>query len=213
MKTRYKWTVEDYHQLIETGLLEGKPVELLEGELIVRWSAPTASLANPQSELSPEGVPHSFTNRTVADYLRILLQGKAFVSEAHPITLDNSEPEPDIAVVRLPKDIYKQHHPYPQDIYWLIEISNYTLEKAEQCGLGGFPHEQLFQEDLKEKTITYARNGISEYWVIDLPHKKLWVFTQPTSQGYSQIQEFTSGNISPLSFPDVAIAVNDLLLY
>ena len=47
MKTRYKWTVEDYHQLVETGLLEGKPIELLEGELI---------------EMSPEGVPHSFTN-------------------------------------------------------------------------------------------------------------------------------------------------------
>ena len=42
MKTRYKWTVEDYHQLVETGLLAGKPVELLEGELI---------------EMSPEGVP------------------------------------------------------------------------------------------------------------------------------------------------------------
>ena len=34
MKARYKWTVDDYHQSIETGLLEGKPVELLEGELI-----------------------------------------------------------------------------------------------------------------------------------------------------------------------------------
>ena len=45
MKTRYKWTVADYHQLIETGLLEGKPVELLEGELI---------------EMSPEGIPHSY---------------------------------------------------------------------------------------------------------------------------------------------------------
>ena len=107
MKTRYKWTVEDYHQLIETGLLEGKPVELLEGELI---------------EMSPEGIPHSFTNRSVADYLRTLLNGKAMVSEAHPITLDNSEPEPDIAIVRLPDDIYKQHHPYPQNIYWLIVL-------------------------------------------------------------------------------------------
>ena len=67
------------------------------------------------------------------------------VSEAHPITLDNSEPEPDIAIVRLPNDIYKQHHPYSQDIYWLIEVSNRTLEK-----------------DTTEKTITYARNGISE---------------------------------------------------
>ena len=181
MKTRYKWTVEDYHQLIETGLLSGKPVELLEGELI---------------EMSPEGIPHSFTNRTVANYLRTQLNGKALISEAHPITLDNSEPEPDIAVVHLPQDIYKQHHPYPEDIYWLIEVSNRTIEK-----------------DLKEKTITYARNGIPEYWVIDLPHNKVWVFTQPNQRSYDRVEEFTTGNISPLAFPDIAIAVDNLLLY
>ena len=181
MKSRYKWTVADYHQLVETGLLAGKPVELLEGELI---------------EMSPEGVPHSYTNRTVGDYLRNLLHGVAFVSEAHPITLDNSEPEPDIAVVRLPTDLYKQHHPYPEDIYFLIEVSNRTLER-----------------DLNEKTIIYARNGIPEYWVIDLPHKKLWVFTQPDLNGYSQTQELTTGNISPLSFPNISLEVKNLLLY
>lgn len=181
MKTRYKWTVTDYHQLVETGLLEGKPVELLEGELI---------------EMSPEGIPHSYTNRSVADYLRTLLDGLAFISEAHPITLDNSEPEPDIAIVRLPKEIYKQHHPYPEDIYWLVEIANRTLDK-----------------DLNEKTITYARNGIAEYWVIDLPNRKLWVFTQPETQGYSQTQEFTKGSISPKSFSNVSVEVKNLLLY
>ena len=181
MKSRYKWTVADYHQLVETGLLEGKPVELLEGELI---------------EMSPEGVPHSYTNRTVGDYLRNLLHGLAFVSEAHPITLDNSEPEPDIAVVRLPTDIYKQHHPYPEDIYFLIEVSNRTLDR-----------------DLNEKTIIYARNSIPEYWVIDLPHNNVWVFTQPDLNGYSQTQELTTGIISPQSFPNISLEVKNLLLY
>ncbi len=90
MKTLYQWSVAEYHHMIETGLLEGKPVELLEGEVI---------------EMSPEGIPHSFTNRSVGNYLRQLLQDKALISEAHPITLDNSEPEPDIAVVRLPDTI------------------------------------------------------------------------------------------------------------
>ena len=181
MKTRYKWSVADYHQLIETGLLEGKPVELLEGELI---------------EMSPEGIPHSYTNRAVANYLRNLLDSLAGISEAHPITLDNSEPEPDVAIVRLPETIYADHHPYPEDIYWLIEISNQTLEK-----------------DLQEKTITYARNGIAEYWVIDLPHKKLWVFTEPEGDRYCQIQEFTTGIISPQSFPNISVEIKRLLLY
>ncbi|WP_319421702.1 Uma2 family endonuclease [Pleurocapsa sp. FMAR1] len=181
MKTRYKWTVADYHQLIETGLLEGKPVELLEGELI---------------EMSPEGIPHSYTNDSVVKYLRRTLRGLADVKESHPITLDNSEPEPDIVIVRLPEEIYKQHHPYPEDIYWLIEVSNRTLEK-----------------DLKEKTITYARNGIPEYWVIDLPNKKLWVFAQSEKSVYRQTKEFTTGTVSLQSFPNVSIELKHLLLY
>ena len=68
-------------------------------------------------------------------------------------------------------------------------------------------------KDLTDKTIIYARNGIPEYWVVDLPHNKLWVSTQPSSQGYNQTQEFTTGNVSPLAFPNVAFAVENLLLY
>ena len=49
-------------------------------------------------------------------YLRNLLSGLARVKESHPITLDNSELEPDIAIVRLPETIYRHHHPYAEDI-------------------------------------------------------------------------------------------------
>ncbi len=91
--------------------------------------------------------------------------------------------------------IYATHHPYPEDIYWLIEISNKTLDK-----------------DLKEKTVTYARNGIPEYWVIDLPHKKLWVFTQPQSDRYQNFAEFTTGTIAPVAFPDLEVEINQLLI-
>ena len=126
--TTYKWSVEEYHWMIESGLLEGKPVELLNGEIV---------------EMSPEREEHSYTNDDVAELLREKLRGLAKIRESHPITLDNSEPEPDIAVVKLPKTIYARRHPYPQDIYWVIEISKKTLSK-----------------DLNEKSETYARNGI-----------------------------------------------------
>ncbi len=99
--TTYKWSVEEWHELVDSGLLEGKPVELLEGEII---------------EVSPEGVEHSYTSNSVVKYLRKILAGLVNVRESHPITLDNSEPEPDIAIVRLPETIYKTHHPYPQDL-------------------------------------------------------------------------------------------------
>ena len=179
MKTLYKWTVEDYHQIIESGILEGKSVELLEGEIVT---------------MSPEKPIHSSRIDTVADYLRDVLRGKAKVREAHPITLDNSEPEPDIAIVRLEESNYATCHPYPQDVYWIIEVSNSTLTK-----------------DLEEKSVTYARNGIAEYWVVDLLNNKLWIFTKPEPNSYLNRQEVVVGNVNPVSFPKLIIQVDRLI--
>ena len=177
----YKWSIEEWHELVDSGLLEGKSVEFLEGEIV---------------KVSPEGVEHRYTNSSLVKYLRTIFDNLAEIQESHPITLDNSEPEPDVAIVRLPETIYKDRHPYSQDIYWLIEISNRTLKT-----------------DLNQKKITYARNGIPEYWVIDLVNKKLIIHTQVQNNGYGQITEYTAGTVSPLAFPNVAIALDRLLLY
>jgi Uma2 family endonuclease len=177
----YKWSIDKWHELVDSGVLEGQKVELLEGNIV---------------EMSPEGVEHSFTNESIVIYLRNKLSRLAHVRESHPITLDNSEPEPDIAIVRLPLTIYRTHHPYPEDIYWLIEVSQRTLKK-----------------DLEEKVTTYARNGISEYWVIDLKNKKLIVHTQPSKDKYLQIVEYQSGTVTPQAFPNIEIAIDKLLLY
>lgn len=182
MTTTYQWTIEEYHLMIESGLLTDKPVELLNGRVI---------------EISPKREEHSYTNDDVAELLREKLRGLAKIRESHPVTLDNSEPEPDIAVVKLPKTIYLQHHPYPQDIYWLVEVSCKTLNR-----------------DLTEKSTIYARNNIPEYWVIDLVNKKLIVHTHPTDDSkYSQIKEYVRGTVSPLAFPQIEIALEQLLLF
>ena len=178
--TTYKWQIKQWHKLVNSGVLDGLPIELLEGDII---------------EMSPEGIEHSATNRSINDYLRDLLRGKAYISEAHPITLDNSEPEPDIAVVRLPSSIYHQHHPYAEDIYWLIEVSRHSLTK-----------------DLEIKTITYARNGIREYWVVDLNNKRVIVHTQPDKDKYLQTVTYQSGIITTQAFPDCQISLDKILL-
>lgn len=177
----YQWSIEEWHELVDSGLLEGKPVELLEGNIV---------------EMSPEGIEHSYTNQSVSDYLRDLFKEQAHVRDAHPITLDNSEPEPDIAIVQLPATIYRNHHPYAQNIYWLIEVSNRTLTK-----------------DLEQKIITYARNGIPEYWVIDLKNKKLIVHTQIQNNSYSKVIEYRSGTIASQAFTQIQIDLDKLLLY
>ena len=175
----YKWTIEQWHRLLETGVLAGQNVELLEGEIV---------------EMSPEGVSHSFCNQTLADYLRNLLKDKAIVNERYPITLDNSEPQPDLAIIQLPRDIYSQHHPYPENIYWLIEISNSTL-----------------QFDRTTKATIYARNGIREYWIVDLVNRKLIVHTAPQENIYRNISTHHTGTICSQAFPNIAIALDKLL--
>ena len=174
-----KWSLDDYHQMIETGILDDRAVELINGEII---------------QMSPEGVPHSFYCRETVKYLRSILGERAEVSEAHPITLpNNSEPEPDIAIVKTPYTIYKTRHPIPDDIFWLIEVSNATLST-----------------DLGVKKELYARSGILEYWVMNLQTSELVVFKNLTPDGYQSETRFNSGNISALAFPDIAIDISRL---
>ena len=195
--TTYKWSIEEWHELVDSGLLEGKPVEFLEGEII---------------EVSPEGIEHSYTNDSVVKYLRSILAGLADVRESHPITLDNSEPEPDIAIVRLPETIYRSHHPYSQDIYWLIEVRPRVDVRRKGTRTFEISNKTL-DKDLNQKIITYARNGIPEYWVINLVDKNLIIHTLLQNGRYSQIVEYKTGTVFSLAFPDIAIALDKFLLF
>jgi Uma2 family endonuclease len=175
-----KWSLQDYHQMIETGLLDERQVELICGEII---------------EMSPEGAPHSAYCSEIGEYLRRVLGSRAKIREAHPITLpDNSEPEPDIAVVKNRSTLYRDQHPQPEDIFWLIEVANSTLAK-----------------DLGIKKDTYAQAGIEEYWVLNLQDLVLVVFSDLTDSAYRSTTSFTNGIITPLAFPDISIDVQQLL--
>lgn len=110
--TAARWTVEEYHRLIETGVLADKRVELINGEIV---------------EMPPEGPLHSDSSTELRDWLTARLQGRASIREGHPITLAISEPEPDIAVVRPGR--YRGKHPGPMGIFLLIEIAESSLSK------------------------------------------------------------------------------------
>ncbi|GAP98209.1 Uma2 family endonuclease [Leptolyngbya sp. NIES-2104] len=180
MNIIHKWTIDRYHQAVEAGVFDEVPVELLDGELI---------------DMSPEGVPHSSLSDRSSRYLQRLLDERAIVRVGHPITLSNrSEPEPDLAIVDPQEDIYFDHHPYPENIFWLIEYSDSSLEK-----------------DLKIKSKVYAEAGIVEYWVINLRTRELIVFREPVQGKYQQKSTLTSGNISPVCFPDIQIDVAKLI--
>jgi Uma2 family endonuclease len=180
--TTAKWNIDDYHRMIAAGILTGRQVELLNGEIV---------------EMAPEGEPHAYCSDEAGEYLIYLLGNKAKVRQAKPITLpdSNSEPEPDIAIVqRLGKD-YREHHPYPENVFWVIEYSDSSLTK-----------------DLEVKTKIYAAAGIPEYWVINLRTMQLIVFRQPTEKGYQSQEILTQGSINPLAFPDIAVSIQKLLV-
>lgn len=80
--TTAKWTIDDYHRMIQVGLLDDRRVELLNGEIV---------------EMSPEGESHAYYCTATKDYLTKLLGNRATIREAKPITIPTSysEPEPD----------------------------------------------------------------------------------------------------------------------
>ena len=181
MITTAKWTLEQYHQMIDAGILEGQPVELLNGEIV---------------EMPPEREPHANGSTETRDYLIALLGNRAQVREGHPITISssNSEPEPDLAIVQRRAEGYRDHHPYPQNIYWLIEFSNTSLSK-----------------DLETKAKIYAAANIPEYWVVNLKGIELVVMRDPVDGEYQSQVTLTNGTVYPLSFPDLAVSVQRLL--
>jgi Uma2 family endonuclease len=179
MKTLAKWSIDDYHRMIEAGILHGRHVELLEGEIV---------------EMSPETPIHYTTAKRGAKYLEELLLGKADVRFNGPITLSKSEPEPDIAIVRLPESSYNARHPGPQDIFWIIEVAQSSLRK-----------------DLAVKAKIYATATIQEYWVLDLSAQQIIVFRHPQNGKYVEEHTISEGTITPLAFADVSVSVKRLL--
>ncbi len=176
-----QWTIEDYHRMIDAGILDHRSVELLNGQII---------------EMAPEGIPHAYFSDAAAEYLRNILGNRAKIREGKPITLfqSNSEPEPDIAIVEPLGTVYLDHHPYPENIFWLIEFSNSSLTK-----------------DLEEKSKVYATESIREYWVVNLRNQTLIVFRRPEQGEYQSQEILTQGEIYPIAFPDMAVSVQRLL--
>ncbi|MGL5081092.1 MAG: Uma2 family endonuclease [Microcoleaceae cyanobacterium] len=176
---QYLWTLDRYHHAVNAGVFEDQKIELLAGKLI---------------KMSPEGTPHAGAIRDLVDRLKDQLGKKAIVSDGHPVTLSpTSEPEPDIAVVQPLGKEYREHHPYPENIFWIIEFSNASLEK-----------------DLSQKRQLYAIARIPEYWVVNLRQKQVHVYRQPENEAFQWEMLFNSGTLSPEAFPDIVVDLSEL---
>jgi len=178
--TAYRWTLDRYHRAIAAGIFDNQSLELLQGAIIV---------------MSPEREPHAYYNTETADYLRSLLGNRVKVRDAKPITLPNdSEPVPDLAIVKPLGRLYLEHHPYPEDIFLVIEFSQATIAK-----------------DLGNKKLIYAEAGIKEYWVVNLKDACVHIFRDPMQGLYTTEFILTTGTIAPLAFPNIQLQVQRLM--
>ena len=175
------WSIADYHQMIESGILdEDDRVELLEGKIVC---------------MSPQKPFHAASVQRSSRLLFKLLGDRAEIRIQLPVILgDDSEPEPDVAVVRFDDNEYSFRHPEAADIYLLIEVADSTIAK-----------------DRQQKARIYAKNQVLEYWILDVQKRQVYVFRQPDDGIYGeQIVLSSSDRFAMQSFPDVAIAL-DLL--
>ena len=151
-------TIDDYHRMLESGILnEGDRVELISGQIF---------------NMSPKGTRHTVCTREIFKRLLNLIGNLADVQSQDPITLPNhSEPEPDIVIARLRADNYVNSHPTPTDIILVIEVADSTLNF-----------------DRNTKASLYAAAEISEYWIVNLVDDRLEIYRQPESSIYTSTQ-------------------------
>jgi Uma2 family endonuclease len=167
----HRFSVDAYHRMIETGIIEENGrVELLEGYLVEKMAK------HPPHETALQ--------RTRKRIARLLPAGWDDRIQG-PVTLIDSEPEPDVAVVRGDEATYSHRHPGPADIGLLVEVSDASLEI-----------------DQKDKTRIYARSGVVAYWIVNIPDRQVEVYTNPTgataAPGYAHCQTYKSGSAVPL---------------
>jgi Uma2 family endonuclease len=166
----FRLSVDQYHQMIRAGILtDDDPIELLEGWLVYKM---------------PKNRQHSIATRHTREMIEQHLPQGWYVDSQEPITTAESEPEPDVCVIRGHPDDYPDRHPRPQDIALLVEVADTTLDRDR-----GF------------KKRLYAQAGIPIYWVVNLQASQVEVYSQPSGPhqlpDYHQRQDYDASQSVP----------------
>ncbi|MBC7795385.1 MAG: Uma2 family endonuclease [Pyrinomonadaceae bacterium] len=175
-------TVADYDRMIEHGILtENDRVELMNGRIVNQM---------------PKGTRHtSITSRLNRFFVRLFGES-AIVRVQDPMILDDlSEPEPDLVVAKPNDSEYLTHHPKPEDVLLIVEISDSTL---------------LY--DREEKGAKYAEANIAHYVLIDLQNSTIEDYRNPSANGYETKQTLRVGqSFNLVAFPEITVNVDEIL--
>ena len=179
---RYRFTVDQYHQMGEAGIFSPDcRVELIDGEIF---------------EMSPidpwhAGVVNWLNHRFVTG-----LGTRAVVHVQNPTIVDRrSEPQPDLMLLTPREDFYRTAHPTPEETLLVVEVAHTSLA-----------------HDRRRKLPLYARTGVSEVWIVNRRADAVDVFRGPSAQGYrDQFRSERGDDLAPSAFPDLRLSVDDIL--
>jgi Uma2 family endonuclease len=184
--TLRRWQRAEYDRLVDLGMFQGEPIELIGGQLVVA---------------EPQGAYHASAVTAVDYALRAVLPPGWIVRLQAPVSLDDeSEPEPDLAVVPGRPGDYQDSHPTRPSL--VIEVA-----------------ESSVAFDREQKGSLYARAGITDYWLVNLADRVLEVYREPAPDAsaahgwrYGSVALLRSpAVVAPLAFADRPLAVADLL--
>jgi Uma2 family endonuclease len=128
-------------------------------------------------EMSPIGKRHAACVARLTQLLGPPSQGRAILWVQNPVRLnDYSEPQPDVALLRPRADFYEQSLPGPSDVLLVVEVADTTLEYDRQI-----------------KLPLYARAGIPEAWLVNLPEERIEVYSDPAGGEYQTVRSYARG--------------------
>jgi Uma2 family endonuclease len=174
-----RWTREEYERLVEQGFFRpDERVELLDGVIY---------------EMTPQSVGHAVAIRLARQVLGRIFSTGFDILVQMPLALgEDSEPEPDLAVVLgNPRDHLTSH---PASAVLVIEVADTSLSRD------------------RAKARLYARAGIPDYWILVLGTKQLEVLRDPQGGTYrSRTVLNATDRISPLASAESTISVGEIL--
>jgi Uma2 family endonuclease len=178
---KFLLTTHQYHLMYEAGVFqEGDHYELINGEI---------------RAMSPIGRKHVACIIRLDNVLQKKLGDRVMVSTQNSILLDdNSQPQPDLAILQPRDDFYESGLPTPEDILLIIEVADSSLD---------------YDRDVKAPL--YAAAGIPEMWLFDVNKRAIAVYSQPSALGYKQINLYNEGDsLSMLAFPELTFNWHEL---
>lgn len=184
--TRRRFSVKEYYKMADAGIFcEDDRVELIYGEIV---------------QMAAIGSYHAGCVNYLNTAFSLACRERAVISVQNPLRLnEESEPQPDIVLLRPREDFYTRSHPGPEDVLLVIEVSHSTVE---------------YDRDVKAPL--YAQALIPELWLTNLEDGYINAYTEPNAEtrSYGKVRRFSSGErIAPLLLPDATLSVDRILGY